>query len=115
MLGDIFGIPVLISVTTTLVKISALSILIGDEDAIIIDHQCHNRFETSAQLMKARGLPITFSRNNDMDYLEAKIENIAAKHKNVWYLADIFYSMYGYYANFNGLNALLRNYKTLNI
>ena len=47
--------------------------------------------------------------------IEAKIAKLAAKHKKVWYLADSVYFIYGDYADFDGLNAMLRKYKTINI
>jgi len=115
LLGEIFGRPALISVTTTLGHMSALPILIGDDDAIIIDQQVHNSVQTAAQLVKARGVPISVSRHNDMKHLEQKIAKLAAKHKKVWFLADGVYSMYGDYADFEGLNALLEKFKTLHI
>ncbi|MCH9684241.1 MAG: GNAT family N-acetyltransferase [Deltaproteobacteria bacterium] len=95
LLEEIFERPALACPSTTLGHISALPVLVGDGDAVILDQQVHHSVQTAAQLLKARGIPLHIVRHNRMDRLERLVSELESKHQRVWYLADGVYSMYG--------------------
>lgn len=95
LLGQILGRSVVVTPSTTLGHISAIPVLVGDRDAVVLDHQVHNSVQTAIQLLRARGVPITMIRHNRMDQLESEIQRLKAKHERVWYFADGVYSMHG--------------------
>lgn len=109
--------PVMVAPTTTLAHIAALPVLVGDDDAVIVDMQVHSSVQTAAQLLKARGIPLTVIRHNDMESLENTIKKLRsdAKTRNIWYLADGVYSMYGDYADFTSLKELLGKYNNFHV
>lgn len=94
-LDRIFERPTIATPSTTLGHIAALPVLIGDNDAVILDQQVHHSVQTAAQLVKARGVPLHVVRHNRMDRLRALVRKLSSKHERVWYLADGIYSMYG--------------------
>ena len=59
LLGSIYSQPVLVAASTTLGHIAALPVLIGDDDVVILDMQVHASVQTTSQLLKARGVPVT--------------------------------------------------------
>jgi 7-keto-8-aminopelargonate synthetase-like enzyme len=95
LLDAIFEAHCVVMPTTTLGHIAAIPVLIGDEDAVIIDHQVHSSVQTGVQLVKARGVYTELMRHNRMDILEERIKVLRVKYKKIWYLADGIYSMFG--------------------
>jgi 7-keto-8-aminopelargonate synthetase-like enzyme len=81
--------------TTTLGHIATIPVIVGLNDAVILDHQVHNSVQTAVTLLKPKGIHIELIRHNRMDLLEARIEELSKKHDKVWYFADGIYSMYG--------------------
>jgi 7-keto-8-aminopelargonate synthetase-like enzyme len=115
LLAEAFQKPVLVSATTTLGHLSALPVLVGPDDAVILDMQVHSSVQMAAQLLKAQGIPLTIIRHNDMEALEKKIVELKTKHNKIWYLADGVYSMYGDFAPFAELTRLLNAHKQFNL
>lgn len=95
LLSQIFEANCLVTPTTTLGHIATIPVVVGNEDAVIIDHQVHSSVQTAVSLLKPQGVHIEMLRHNRMDELEEKIIRLRTKHKNVWYMADGIYSMYG--------------------
>lgn len=95
LLGEMFNRPVIATATTTLGHQSSLPVIVGDDDAVILDQQVHASVQTAAQLLKARGVETHVVRHNRMDALERKLLQLKAKKRHIWYLADGVYSMYG--------------------
>ncbi|MEM6736323.1 MAG: aminotransferase class I/II-fold pyridoxal phosphate-dependent enzyme [Bacteroidota bacterium] len=92
---EIFKANCIVTPTTTLGHIAAIPILVSDQDAVIIDHQAHNSISTAVSLLKPRNIHVELLRHNKMDELDAKINRLKSKYKNIWYMADGIYSMYG--------------------
>ncbi len=111
LLYQMFGAHCVVTATTTLGHISALPILVDDEDAVIMDHQVHNSVKTAATLLKPRDITVEVVRHNDMKMLEESIRRLSNQHKNIWYLADGIYSMYGDECPILEVEALLNKYK----
>jgi 7-keto-8-aminopelargonate synthetase-like enzyme len=99
--------------STTLAHVSVIPIVMGSEDAIILDQQAHLSMQTGTQLMAAKGLPIELIRHNNLNMLEDKIIALRDKHKKIWYVIDGVYSMYGDLAPFEELNELAKKYPQL--
>ncbi|MCA9705414.1 MAG: aminotransferase class I/II-fold pyridoxal phosphate-dependent enzyme [Myxococcales bacterium] len=111
LLDQIFERPTLACPSTTLGHMSALPVLIKDDDAVILDQQVHHSVQTAAQLVKARGVPLHVVRHNRMDRLEALVQQLEAKHDRVWILVDGVYSMYGDVAPVHELVGLLERHR----
>lgn len=110
LLEQMFQKPVIATPSTTLGHFSAMPTLIGDNDAIVMDMQVHSSIQLASQVLKARGIPVTIIRHNDMEALEKKIVELSGRHDKVWYMADGVYSMYGDYAPFAELENLMNRY-----
>jgi 7-keto-8-aminopelargonate synthetase-like enzyme len=114
-LEQIFGQPVIATPSTTLGHMSALPVLVGDQDAVIVDMQVHSSVQMAAQLLKARGIPLSVIRHNDMDALERRVRQLKVTHRRIWYLADGVYSMYGDFAPLEQLQSLLQEHPQLHL
>ncbi|MEO5907609.1 MAG: aminotransferase class I/II-fold pyridoxal phosphate-dependent enzyme, partial [Ginsengibacter sp.] len=95
LLEKIFEAFCVITPTTTLGHIANIPVLVGDDDAVIMDQQVHNSVQTAVQIVKGRGVYIELLRHNRMDLLEERIKELRNKHKKIWYMADGIYSMFG--------------------
>ncbi|ELS01022.1 7-keto-8-aminopelargonate synthetase-like enzyme [Xenococcus sp. PCC 7305] len=113
LLQEIFDKPVVVTASTTLGHLSALPILIGDNDCILLDYQVHSSVQMAAQVPKARGVDVEILRHNSMTQLEETIKKIKHKYDKIWYLADGIYSMYGDVAPLPELVRLLDTYPQL--
>lgn len=102
--------PSIIAATTTLTHVSAIPILIQDDDLVILDHQVHGSVQLAVQLVKARGAEVAMIKHNRMDMLEDLIKNHPNKYNKIWYMADGLYSMYGDYAPLKDIVSLLDKY-----
>lgn len=110
LLEKIFKRPIILAPTVTLGHATNIPVIIGDEDAVILDHQVHNSVQSSAEKLKNRGIPLELLRHNRMDILEDRIAALTASHSKVWYFADGVYSMYGDFAPVKELYALMDKY-----
>lgn len=114
-LSKIFEKPALATATTTLGHMSAIPVLVGDDDAIILDQQVHSSIQTVVQIVKARGVPLYLIRHNRMDELEKRIQALRGKHPTIWYFADGIYSMFGDGARAEELHELMNRYPQLRV
>jgi 7-keto-8-aminopelargonate synthetase-like enzyme len=95
LLSKIFERPVLLATTTMLGHVSNIPLLVGDKDAVILDHNVHASITTCVDILKSRQIPVDMIRHSNMDMLEEKIKKYAGTHDKVWYFADGVYSMHG--------------------
>lgn len=112
---QIFEGHCIVAPTTTLGHIAAIPVLVKDEDAVILDHQVHSSVQTAASLLKPRGIHLERIRHNNMEALEEAIVRLQNSHKNVWYMADGIYSMYGDTCPIDHMKRLLDKYKNFNV
>ncbi|MEO1054009.1 MAG: aminotransferase class I/II-fold pyridoxal phosphate-dependent enzyme [Bacteroidota bacterium] len=115
VLEELFGYPCLVSTTTSLGHVGWLPLLVGDKDAVLLDHQVHNSVATAAQLLKAKGCPLETIRHNNLEKLEERVIALSDHHEHIWYLADGIYSMYGDRAPVKGLVELLEKHPKLHV
>ncbi|MCU0324800.1 MAG: aminotransferase class I/II-fold pyridoxal phosphate-dependent enzyme [Spirosomaceae bacterium] len=109
-LERIFGQPTLLCNTTSSGHFSYLPLIIGKNDAIIMDQFVHKSVQQTVQYLKADGVYAEFVRHNQTDALEQRIKILQEKYEKVWYLCDGVYSMHGDGAPFSDIEILLNSY-----
>jgi 7-keto-8-aminopelargonate synthetase-like enzyme len=107
--------PSILAATTTLTHVSAIPILVQDDDLIILDHQVHGSVQLAVQLVKARGTEVAMIKHNRMDMLEDLIKANPNKYNKIWYMADGLYSMYGDYAPLTDMVSLMEKYGNFHV
>ena len=107
--------PIIVTKNSTLGHMAVIPCAVRDEDAIIIDHQVHWSVQQATQLLKLRGVPVEMIRHNHMGMLEDRIKKLKDRHKNIWYMADGVYSMFGDAAPIADLKALCQLYPQLHL
>lgn len=116
LLSQIFqGNKVISFTSTSLAHSAVLPIMVGHNDLIILDQQCHVSIQTAAQLMAAKGVKIDMIRHNQIDMLEHKIRQERNNYDRIWYMIDGVYSMYGDVAPIDRINELMERYEQLNL
>jgi 7-keto-8-aminopelargonate synthetase-like enzyme len=112
---QIFDAHTIVTPSTTLGHLATLPILIGEEDAVIFDHQVHESVKIAIPQIRAQGTHTECVRHGRLGLLEKKIQALSEKHQHVWYLADGVYSMYGDFAPTKSLSWLLERYEQLHL
>src|SRR5258708_18381716 len=95
LLSQMFGQPVILAATTTLGHLSNIPVLIGDNDAVILDAQAHECIQTAVQLLKVRNVTVEVIRHNRLDMLQERIKALSKTHKKILFMTDGVYSMFG--------------------
>jgi 7-keto-8-aminopelargonate synthetase-like enzyme len=111
--SEMTGGYALIAPTTTLAHVAALPVLVGPDDAVIIDQSAHASLHTAIALLHS--IPVSVVRHNRMDRLEAEIARLSASHRHVWFVGDGLYSMLGDLAPLDGIAVLLEKYPQLHL
>lgn len=111
LLEQIFEKPILLGTSTMLGHISNIPVLVGDLDAVILDHNVHASVQTCVDMLKARHIPVELIRHNNMEMLEEKVKKLSATHEKVWYFADGVYSMHGDLVPVKDVYSLLDKYE----
>jgi 7-keto-8-aminopelargonate synthetase-like enzyme len=114
-LAKIFDAPAAVFNTTTLGHLSNLPILIGDEDAIVMDVSVHSSVQMAVSLLKERNIHVEIIRHNRLDLLEDRVKELSLTHKKIWYLSDGVYSMFGDLAPVKEIVKLMDIYEQLNL
>lgn len=114
LLEQITGRPTLLMPSTSLGHQSVFPVLIGRDDAVLMDQYVHNSVQSAVQMLRRSRRPIGVS-HNDAASLETKIAKACESTKKVWYLIDGLYSMFGTIAPFEALDHLLQTYPQLHI
>lgn len=106
-LQTIFNQPAAVFNTTTLGHLSNLPIIVGDEDAVVMDVNVHSSVQLAVSLLKERGIPVEIIRHNRLDILEDRVRQLKGSHRRIWYCADGIYSMFGDLAPVNEIVKLM--------
>jgi 7-keto-8-aminopelargonate synthetase-like enzyme len=114
-LEALFGYSCIVTTSTSLAHAAFLPIFIHKDDVFICDHQVHTSVRVASDMVRAKGCKADIVRHNDIDKLEEKIISYRNTHKNIWYLADGIYSMYGDKARVKDLNKLLDTYENFHV
>ncbi len=115
LLQQIFEARVIACPSTTLAHFSALPVIIGERDAVILDHQVHQSVHLAASQLRLQGNRVELVRHGRLDLLEEKLRELAPNHDRIWYLGDGVYSMYGDFAPVRALSWLLAQYEQLHL
>lgn len=115
LLEQMYGRQVIVTKNATLAHMAAIPVLVGDKDAVLLDHQVHWSVQDAAKRLKLRGVKIELVRHNRLDILEEKIRALSSSVENIWYMADGVYSMFGDFAPVKKLLDLSKKYKQLHL
>ena len=107
--------PALLLQSLTVGHMSNIPILVGNDDAIIMDSQVHDSVQSAVQLLKGRDVHVEIVRHNRLDILENRIKNLSSEYKKVWYMADGVYSMQGDLSPIKELYKLADQYEQLHL
>jgi 7-keto-8-aminopelargonate synthetase-like enzyme len=113
LLSQIFNAPTLLYPTTTLAHISVIPVLVGEDDAVLLDQRVHNSVVNACQLLSSQGTFVGRVRHNDLERLEQAIRRLSGRHRRVWYMADGVYSMHGDVAPLGALCKLMDRHEQL--
>lgn len=112
-LGEAMSAHVVVTPSTTLAHLSALPVLVGDTDLVLVDQFAHASIHMATELIS--DVEIELLRHNRMDLLEQRLQEASTTHERIWYICDGVYSMLGDFAPFDELSALLRRFPKLNL
>ncbi len=115
LLGELFGGPTLVTPNTTLAHLSALPVLVAEEDAVILDHHVHQTVHLAVPQLREQGTHVEFLRHGRLDLLEERLRALEGAHRRVWYLADGIYSMFGSAAPIEALRYLASQHEALHL
>ncbi|GGD48710.1 hypothetical protein GCM10011514_11010 [Emticicia aquatilis] len=109
-LEKIFELPTIIASCTALGNLAYIPLIVGSNDAIILDQFAHESVKMAANLLKVEGRHIEVIKHNNMEILEKRIKVLRETYTNIWYLADSVYSMHGDTAPIQDIETLLNSY-----
>lgn len=112
-LTAIFSQPSAVFNTTTLGHLSSLPILVGDDDAVILDVSVHSSVQMAVGLLKERNIHVEIIRHNRLDILEDRVKELSQTYRKVWYMSDGVYSMFGDLAPVKEIVSLMDQYDQL--
>jgi 7-keto-8-aminopelargonate synthetase-like enzyme len=115
LLSKMFNKPILLLQSLTLAHLSNIPILVGDNDAVILDSQVHDSVQTAVQLLKTRDIHVELVRHNRLDMLEHRIKELKDSYDKIWYMADGIYSMHGDLAPVKELYHLADQYEQFHL
>jgi 7-keto-8-aminopelargonate synthetase-like enzyme len=115
LLDQITGGCALATPSTSLGHLAALPVLIGEDDAAILDHQVHHSVQMAVPHLRQQGTHVEILRHDRVELLEERIRKLRVDHRRIWYLADGIYSMYGDRAPLASLEYLRMRYEELHL
>lgn len=110
-----FGKPLLLLQSLTVGHMSNIPIIVGNDDAVIMDSQVHDSVQTAVQMLRNRDVHIELIRHNRIDMLESRVKALKDNYRKIWYMADGVYSMQGDYAPVKDLYRLADQYEQLHL
>jgi len=114
-LGRLFGGEAIVAPSTTLGHLSALPVLVGPRDAVLLDHHVHNSVQMATGWLRHAGSHVELIRHHDLERLEERTHELAREHDEVWFLVDGVCSMFGDLAPMAGLRELLARHDALRL
>src|SRR3954447_12645810 len=85
-LDRMFGGHALMMPTTSLGHLAALPVLIGSQDAVVLDQQVHASAQLATGQLRLQGTTVEMIRHNSVERLERMICRLPPKHPRVWVL-----------------------------
>ncbi len=104
-----FGVEkVLLLPSTSAAHHVVMPALVDERDAVVIDHQAHRSVDDAVTLQCARSnAKKVVIRHGELDQALDTIARLAPLHRQVWFVIDGVYSMYGDYLPASFLRAIL--------
>ncbi len=115
LLSELFGVPAMVTPSTTLGHVAALPVLVTRDDAALFDRQVHHSAQTAVALAAALGARVEAVAHNDVAALARRARELAREHGRVWHLCDGVYSMFGDFAPVGALMELLDEIPSLHL
>jgi 7-keto-8-aminopelargonate synthetase-like enzyme len=115
LLEELFGGHVVITPSTTMGHQATMPVLIGQNDAVVLDSQVHTCVHMAANQVRVQGTRVEMIRHNRIDELVGRIEELRRTHQRVWYMADGIYSMFADSLPLAELGELLDHYEQLHL
>lgn len=113
LLAQIFDNPVVVTNNTTTGHLANIPILVGDNDAVIMDVNVHSSVQQAVTLLKDRNVHIEVIRHNRLDLLEDRVKELRMHYDKIWYMSDGVYSMFGDLAPVKEIKELMDTYEQL--
>lgn len=115
LLSEMFSKPTLLLQSLTVAHTTCIPLLVGDNDAVVLDAQVHDSVQNAVQMLHSRGIHVEVVRHNRIDQLEARVKALSQSYDKVWYMADGVYSMNGDFAPVKELYALADRHEQLHL
>lgn len=112
-LSELMSAHVVVTQSTTMAHLSALPVLVGERDLVLVDQFAHASIHMATALVS--DVKVELLRHNRMDLLEQRLQEASAAHEHIWYICDGVYSMLGDFAPFAELSALLQRFPKLHL
>lgn len=114
LFSEVFDAEVILTASTTMAHLSALPVLLGNDDLVLLDSQTHASVMTATQGPLAAGARVVSVPHNDMDALESAISQDEDADR-IWYLTDGVFSMYGDASPAKVVRGLVEKYPRLHV
>jgi 7-keto-8-aminopelargonate synthetase-like enzyme len=114
-LSAIFDGAALVAPTTTLAHLGALPVLAFPGDLVILDVNAHATLHLAADVLRGRGVTVETIPHNAVDALRQTLIDRSHGFRNVWYVADGLYSMFGDFAPVKEIAPLLDEFPGLHL
>lgn len=101
--------------TTTLGHLACLPVVVGAEDAVLVDSHSHASLQLTTQVLAGRGVAIHPVPHNDMAALSETLSELETRYRKLWYVADGVYSMYGDLVPVDDLAQMLEDHPSLHL
>jgi 7-keto-8-aminopelargonate synthetase-like enzyme len=113
LLEEITGRPVVVTQSTTFAHLAALPVLVGENDAVLVDQFAHASIQAALSSLPA--VPVRTVRHGHIDQVEPLLASLSSAHDRVWLLIDGLYSMLGDCAPYGELEELLARFPKLHL
>ena len=114
-LVEIFGGDAIATPSTTLGHLATLPVLVGPDDAALLDHHVHNSVQMAAKLVGCAGSTVEMVRHHDLDHLEERVTALRGSHRQIWFMVDGVCSMFGDVAPIAQYRELLDRHEELHL
>ena len=113
LIGKMFNANILLTTNCTTGHQCVMPIVMGGDDLVIYDQQCHISMHELSYKLRHNGTEITVLRHNRLDELESKVIESQGKFNKIWYVLDGVFSMYGDFPQTKEIIRLLDKYSKL--
>ena len=104
---------VLVTTSTELAHLDALSALVLPGDAVLVDRQARKSLQAAVSVL--RGVPVDPTRVRRLERLGGQLAELSAKYERIWLVCDGVDPTFGELAPFDALAELLDEYPNLRL